>query len=334
MSIKVVITDYIEPDLKWEEEELAKRGVDFSYHQLKFAPAEQVIEATKDADIVVVNMVPITPEVVAGWEKVKLVIRHGTGYDNVNVPALTAAGIPLVYIPDYCTDEVAEQAIALIFACARRIVSSRKVLDDSSARGQWDFADVIPIFRMAGKTLGILGCGRIGSTVYKKLKSFGFNFIVCDPYLKEARRQELSAEGIELVDKETLFRTADFITVHTLLTDETRHIVNAETLALMKPTAYLVNTARGPMVDVNALADALKNNVIAGAGIDVFDKEPPEQDYPLFGLPNAILTPHLAWYSEDAGMRIREIILIEIDRYMDGQEPRYTVNKEVLGAKV
>ncbi|HOS43626.1 MAG TPA: C-terminal binding protein [Armatimonadota bacterium] len=329
--MKVVVTDFIEPDLEWEAAEMAKRGMDFACHQLKFAPAAEVIAATKDADIVVVNMVPITPEVVAGWERVKLVIRHGTGYDNVQVSALTEAGIPLVYIPDYCTDEVAEQAIALIFACARRIVSSRATLDESSARGQWDFRDVIPMFRMAGKTLGILGCGRIGGAVYRKLKSFGFRFLVCDPYLSEKRRQEL--EGVTFVDIETLFRESDFITIHTLLTDETRHIVNAETLALMKPTAYLVNTARGPMVDVCALADALRNGVIAGAGIDVYDTEPPETDYPLVDLPNAILTPHLAWYSEDAGMRIREIIVEEIDRYAAGQPPRYAVNKDVLTAK-
>lgn len=329
--MKVVITDYIEPDLQWEADELAKRGVEFASYQLKFAPVEQVIDATRDADVVVVNMVPITPEVIAGWEKCKLVIRHGTGYDNVNVPALTEAGIPLVYIPDYCTDEVAEQAIALIFACARRIVSSRTTLDESAARGQWDFADVIPMFRMAGRTLGILGCGRIGSTVYRKLQSFGFKVIGCDPYLSEKRKQEL---GIEFVDKETLFRTSDFITVHTPLNDETRHIVNAEALSWMKPTAYLVNTARGPMVDAYALADALREKRIAGAGIDVFDKEPPETDYPLFGLPNAILTPHLAWYSEDAGFRIREIIMTEIDLFIAGNPPRYTVNPSVLPAKV
>ena len=331
MSIKCVVTDYIEPDLNWEADELARCGVDFASHQLKFAPVERVIAATRDADVVVVNMVPITPEVVAGWEKCKLVIRHGTGYDSVNVSALTEAGIPLVYIPDYCTDEVAEQAIALIFACARRVVSSRKTLDDSIARGQWDFADVIPIFRMAGKTLGIIGCGRIGSTVYRKLKSFGFNFLICDPYLSEKRRQEL---GVELVDKETVFRNADFITIHTPLNDETRRLVNAEMLALMKPTAYLVNSSRGPMVDVDALADALKRGVIAGAGIDVFDKEPPDPDYPLLGLPRAILTPHLAWYSEDASWRIREIIILEIQRFLAGEPPRYVVNKEALAASV
>jgi D-3-phosphoglycerate dehydrogenase len=321
---KVVITDYIEPDLDWESQELAKRGVDFEYHQLKSAPNEKVIEATRDADVVVVNMVKITPDIVAGWNRVKLVIRHGVGYDNLDLHALEKASIPACYIPDYCAEEVAEQAIALIMACGRRVVSSRKVLDDSSASGIWDFNPMIPVFRMGGQTLGILGCGRIGSLVYKKLKSFGFKFLVCDPYLSAERKKEL---GIETVDKETLFRESDFITIHTPLTSETRHIVNKDTLALMKPTAYLVNTARGPMVDADALADALKRNAIAGAGIDVFDKEPPPQDYPLFGLPNAILTPHLAWYSEDAAWTIRKLIVLEVDRYLAGQPPRYLAKK-------
>ena len=317
---KIVVTDYIEPDLKWEEEEMARRGVEFVTHQLKFAPVADVIAATRDADVVVVNMVPITPEVIAGWKNVKLVIRHGVGYDNVNVAALAAAGIPLCYIPDYCAEEVAEQAIALIMGCGRRVVSSRKVLDDSSANARWDFAPVIPMFRMGGQKLGIIGCGRIGSLVYKKLKSFGFDFLICDPYLSAERKREL---GIETVDLETVFRQSDFITIHTPLTAETRHIVNAKTLALMKPTAYVVNTARGPMVDANALAEALEKGVIAGAGIDVFDVEPPPPDYPLFRQPHAILTPHLAWYSEDAARTIRELIVLEIDRFLAGQPPRY-----------
>jgi len=325
--MKCVITDYIEPDLKWEVEEFAKRGVEFVYHQLKFAPTAKVIEATADADVVVVNMVPITPEVIAGWKNVKLVIRHGVGYDNVNVPALTEAGIPLCYIPDYCVEEVAEQAIALMMACARKVIISRKVLDESSARGAWDFGDVIPMYRMAGKTIGIIGCGRIGSRVYEKLKSFGCSFLISDPYLPAERLKEL---GIEVVDRETVFRNADFITIHTPLNDTTRHIVNAESLAMMKPTAFIVNTSRGPMVDHNALANALKKGVIAGAGIDVFDKEPPETTYPLFPLTNAILTPHLAWYSEDAAWRIREIIVLEVDRLIAGQGPRYCVNPTVL----
>ncbi len=328
MSIKVVITDYIEPDLKWETEEMARRGVSFSYHQLKFAPIEKVIEATHDADVVVVNMLKVTPEVIAGWKKCRLVIRHGVGYDNVDVPALTDAGLPLCYIPDYCMDEVAEQAIALILACARRMFTSRKVLDESSARGQWDFNPVIPVYRLSGKTVGLLGCGRIGSRVYRKMQGLGVNFLICDPYLNPARQREMGLE--KTVDKETLFRESDFISIHTPLTAETRHIVNRDTLALMKRTAYLVNTARGPMVDHEALAEALHNGTIAGAGIDVFHKEPPDPDYPLFNAPNCILTPHLGWYSEDAAWRIREIIVEEIDRFLDGKGPRYCANERVL----
>lgn len=318
--VKVVVTDYIEPDLDWEAGEMARRGVEFHPHQLKFAPPAEVVAATRDADVVIVNMVPINTEVVSHWKQCRLVIRHGVGYDNVDLKALEAAGIPLCYIPDYCQQEVAEQAIALILACGRKIVTSRCVLDDSSARGSWDFTGVVPMFQMAGQTLGIIGCGRIGSLVYKKLHSFGFKFLICDPYLTAERKREL---GIEVVDQETVFRNSDFVTIHTPLTAETRHIVNSRTLAMMKPTAYLVNTARGPMVDAQALAEALKNHIIAGAGIDVYEVEPPRPDFPLFGLPNVILTPHLAWYSENAGRTIRELIVLEIDRFLAGKPPRY-----------
>jgi D-3-phosphoglycerate dehydrogenase len=324
--LKVVVTDYIEPDLNWEAQEMARRGLEFLTYQLKFAPNSEVIAATRDADVIIVNMVSITPEIVSNWERCRLVIRHGVGYDNVDVAALEKAGIPLCYIPDYCAEEVAEQAIALLLACGRRLAASRRALDVSSARGCWDFTGAVPIFRMAGQTLGIIGCGRIGSLVYRKMKSFGFDFLICDPYLSEERKEEL---GIEVVDKETVFRQADFISIHTPLTPETRHLVNDHTLALMKPTAYLVNTSRGPMVDTQALAKALERGVIAGAGIDVYDVEPPPPDSPLFGLPNTFLTPHLAWYSEDSGRRIRELILMEIDRFLAGQPPRYAAKSNI-----
>jgi D-3-phosphoglycerate dehydrogenase len=318
--MKVVVTDYIEPNLDWEAREMAQRGIEFCAHQLKFAPEVDVIRATENAEVVVVNMVPINSTVVAGWKKCKLVIRHGVGYDNVDLQALKCAGIPLCYIPDYCAEEVAEQAIALLMACGRRIVSTRTTLDESSAAGKWNFAGVQPVFRMAGQTVGLLGCGRIGSLVLKKLQSFGFRFLVCDPYLSEKRQKEL---GVTVVDADTVFRESDFISIHTPLTPHTRHIINARTLALMKPTAYLINTARGPMVDAAALAEALQKGTIAGAGIDVFEVEPPPPDYPLFRAPNVILTPHLAWYSENAGKRIRELIVLEIDRFRAGQPPRH-----------
>lgn len=329
-NLKVVVTDYVETDLKWEEEQLAQRGVHFECAQLKFRPQTEVAELVKDADIIVVNMVKMPRDLVEQLEKCRVVIRHGAGYDNVDVDALTERGIPLAYVPDYCVAEVAEQAIALILACARKIVRSRKILEESSARGEWDFNDAIPMYRLTGKKLGIIGCGRIGGTVYLKLKNFGFQFLICDPYLSQERLDEL---GITTVDHETLFRNADFITLHTPLTDETRHMVNADTLALMKPTAYLINTSRGPMVDEKALAIALRNKQIAGAAIDVFEKEPPDPSHPLFGLDNVILTPHLSWYSEDAGWSIREKILQDIDLAIEGKPPRFCVNPSVLEKK-
>jgi len=325
---KVVVTDYIEPDLNWEAAEMAKRGVDFEALQLKFRPEDEVIAAVRDADVIVVNMVKFTPRVIDALTKCKRIIRHGAGYDNVNVAACTARGIPLAYCPDYCADEVAEQAIALIFACARQVPQSRKVLDDSMARGKWDFTPIAKCYRVAGRTLGIIGCGRIGSRVLAKLRHFGFGTIlVCDPYLAQTRLRELD---ITPVAHERVFREADFITIHTPLNDETRHMVNRRTLALMKPTAYLVNTSRGPMVDHEALAEALREHRIAGAGIDVYDTEPPEMTYPLKDLENAILTPHLSWYSEDAAWKIRVDIVEDIDRALDGRPPRWCVNEDAL----
>jgi D-3-phosphoglycerate dehydrogenase / 2-oxoglutarate reductase len=325
---KVVVTDYIEPDLDWEAQEMAKRGVDFAVHQLKFRPEEEVIAAIEDADVIVVNMVKMTPRVIGALKRCRRIIRHGAGYDNVDAAACTARGIPLAYCPDYCMDEVAEQAISLIFACARQVPQSRKILDDSIARGQWDFTPLAKCFRMAEKTLGIIGCGRIGSRFFGKMRHFGFReILVCDPYLSQKRIDEL---GIQTVSQEKVFREADFITIHVALTDETRHLVNRRTLALMKPTAYLVNTSRGPVVDHAALAETLRAKAIAGAGIDVYDNEPPEKTYPLLGLENAILTPHLSWYSEDAAWTIRYKIVEDIDLALAGKPPRYCVNKEVL----
>jgi D-3-phosphoglycerate dehydrogenase len=273
-------------------------------------------------------MVKMTESVLSKLRRCRLLIRHGIGYDNVDVPACTRHGIQFAYQPDYCKEDVAEHAIALIFACARKVPRSRKTLEMSSAKGQWDFSGLFPIYRMDGKTLGILGVGRIGSRVYRKLRTFGFRILGCDPYLTAERKRELA--DMQFVDHATLFRESDFLTVHTPLTDETRHIVNAQSLALMKPTAYLVNTSRGPMVDAEALAAAVRAGKLAGAAIDVFDVEPPPPDHPLFGLENVILTPHIGWASEEAGWEIRRSILDDILAAAAGKPARCVVNKEVL----
>lgn len=325
-KIKVVVTDYIEPDLNWEAEQLADKPVIFETYQLKFKSEEEVLEKIHDAHVIVVNMVKMTESLISKLQNCRLIIRHGIGYDNVDVNACTKYGIQFAYQPDYCKEDVAEHAIALIFACARKVVSGRRTLEKSSQRGQWDFTDLFPIYRLDGKTLGIVGTGRIGSRVFRKLRTFGFRIIACDPYISEKRKADLISQGLTYVDCETLFKESDFVTIHTPLQEDTRHIVNAHTLSLMKPTAYVVNTARGPMVDSKALAEAVRKGVIAGAAIDVFDKEPPDPNFELFGLDNVILSPHIGWASEEAGWEIRKSILDDILSAAAGRSARCVVN--------
>jgi len=325
--IEIVVTDYIEPDWKWEEEQLAKYDhVSFAYHQLKFAPQEELIAAIRDADVILVNMTPMTAEIIDRLEKCKLIIRHGVGYDNVDVEAATARGIRVAYEPDYCTDEVAEHAIALMLGAWRKLSTGLKVLEDSSRNGIWDFEPIYPISTLKGKTVGIVGCGRIGSTLFERLQSFGFEFLICDPYLTAERQAEL---GIQIVDLETLLKGADIVTVHAVLNEETHHLIGEAQLRLMKPTAYLVNTARGALVDTDALARALREQWIAGAAVDVYVKEPPDPDFPLFACENALLAPHLGWYSEEANWSIREKIVEDFVRFIEGRPPRFLINKEL-----
>lgn len=326
--MKVVVTDYIEENLDWEAEQCRQAGIEFAAYQLKFKPEAEVLAKVADADVIVVNMVKFDASLVSKLTKCKVLIRHGIGYDNVDVDACTKRGIVFAYQPDYCKEDVAEHAIALIFACARKVVASRRTLDRSSAAGQWDFGGLFPIHRMHGKTLGIVGVGRIGSRVYRKLQHFGLKILGTDPYLSDQRKAEFT--DLQWVDKETLFRNSDYITIHTPLNPETRHLVNAEALAWMKPTAYLVNTSRGTMVDAVALAKACAEKRIAGAAIDVFDVEPPPTDHPLFGLDNVILTPHIGWASAEAGWEIRESIMNDVLAHQAGRPPRCIVNKEVL----
>jgi D-3-phosphoglycerate dehydrogenase / 2-oxoglutarate reductase len=320
---RIVVTDYIEPDLRWERDHLAAYPVTLDAHQLKFASEREIMERIGNADVVIVNMTKLTRQVLQNLPSCKLIIRHGVGYDNVDISAATDQGIQVCYVPDYCSAEVAEQAMMLLLLCRRRFVRQEQALDDSIRRGQWDFSKVIPVFRFSHSKAGIIGCGRIGSLVLQMLKGFGVDVMIHDPYLSEARQAEL---GVRSMPLEQLLAEADMVTIHSALTPETHHMISERQLRMMKPTAILVNTARGAIVDAPALAQACKEGWIGGAGIDVFEKEPPQPGFVLGGIPNLVLTPHLAWYSEDAGWSIREKILEDVLRYLDGRPPRYPVN--------
>jgi len=331
---KIVVTDYLEPNFDWEQQELRRQGFDFAWqsHQLKQAGEDELVAAIGDAEVVVVNMARLTAGVLDRLPRAKLIIRHGIGYDNVDLAAATGRGLRLANVPDYCPDEVAEQTWLLIFAAARHLPEQLVSMAASSAKGAWDFSSVRPVHLMNGRTLGIVGCGRIGSRVLKMAAGLGMTVLVCDPYLSAQRRREL---GVETVPLERVLREADVVTLHTPLTDETRGLINRRTLTLMKRTAVLVNTARGGLVVDEELARALQDGLIAGAALDVYTREPPGREHPFFVAPNLLLTPHLAWYSEESGWSIRKKILEDIILFLEGRPPRFTVNEDVekvLGA--
>ena len=325
--MKVVVTDYVEENLDWEAEECRRAGIEFAAFQLKFRPEAEVLARVADADVIVVNMVRFGASLVSKLTRCRLIIRHGAGYDNVDVEACTRQGIALANQPDCYTVDVAEHAIALIFACARKVVWSRRWLEESSAKGVWHYAGLFPMHRMDGMTLGIVGLGRIGARVYHKLRHFGMKIIAADPYLSEKQKAEFD---VEFVDVKTLFRVADFVTIHTPLNPETGRLVDAEMLRLMKPTAYLINTSRGLLVDAAALAQALRERRIAGAALDVFDIEPPPPDHPLLGLDNVILTPHIGWASEESAQEIRRSIVNDILACSRGGTASSVVNRDAL----
>jgi D-3-phosphoglycerate dehydrogenase len=322
-TTKIVVTDYIEPDLEWERLQLATSPASFEAYQLKSASREELLARIGDANVLVVNMVKMSREVIQNLRACKLIIRHGVGYDNIDVSAATEHGIQVCYVPDYCREEVAEQAMMLLLLCRRKFTHQQKSLEESVLKGQWDFSAVVPIRRFSGTTAGIVGCGRIGSLVVKMLRGFGIEVLVHDPYLSEKRQAELDIHCIPL---EELLPRADMVTIHPALNHETQYMIGERELRMMKSSAILVNTSRGAIVNAHALARACKEGWIAGAGVDVFEKEPPENSFVLRGIPNVILTPHLAWYSEDAGMSIREKIMEDIHRFLDGRPPRFPIN--------
>jgi D-3-phosphoglycerate dehydrogenase len=322
-TTKIVVTDYIEPDLEWERAQLAGSPVTFEAFQLKSATREDLLARIGDAEVLIVNMAKMDRDVIRNLRSCKLIIRHGVGYDNVDVPAATEHGIRVCYVPDYCREEVAEQAMMLLLLCRRRFTRQQESLEVSVRKGQWDFSSVGAIRRFSGTKAGIVGCGRIGSLVVGMLRGFGIEVMVHDPYLSERRQAEI---GIRCIGLEEVLREADMVTVHPALTHETKYMIGERELRMMKPTAILVNTARGGIVNAEALARACKEGWIAGAGIDVFEKEPPENGFVLRGISNIILTPHLAWYSEDAGLSIREKIMEDIRRFLEGHPPRFPIN--------
>ena len=323
------ITDYIERDLEWEAEECRKLGLRFEHFQLKEAPAPELIRRVGDADIVLVNMARFSREVIAGLPRAKVIIRHGIGYDNVDVPAATDHGIILANESTASSEDVAEHAVLLMLAAYKKKNIQDRILRDWIETGVWSSRRIFPLYRLHGKTVGVVGCGNIGSRVVKKMKGFDVEILACDPYLSARRWADL---GLPHTPLEELLGKSDIVTIHVPVTDETRGMFNLDRFGLMKKSAVVVNTSRGPIIGTRDLVEALKQGLIAGAGLDVYEKEPPPPDFDLLTMENVILSPHIAWYSEEGGWDIRVMIMDDIKAVLEGKPPKHVVNKEVLSA--
>lgn len=254
-----------------------------------------IVEAASDADVVIVQSVrPLLSEaVMAELPKCRGVIRAGLGYDSVDIEAATRLGIPVSNVINWCNEEVAEQAIALLFAAALHIPK----LHASVSNGEWDRTQAAPTYRMQGKTLGLIGFGRIAREVAGRLQRFGFQLIAYDPFVAGGVMSELDVEKVEIGE---LLQRANYISIHTPLTEETHHLLNANAFAKMQDNVIVVNTSRGPVIDEMALYAALYSGKVAGAGLDVFESEPLPPDSPLRSCENVVFTPHVSSYSQDA----------------------------------
>jgi len=318
---KVVITDYV-----WEslDVEKATLGGLAELVALKTKTPDEFLPYAADCDALLNTYAgPIAAEAMARMPACKIIARYGIGVDTIDLDAATAAGIIVTNNPTYCIEEVAEQAMALILACARKVA----VYDRLVRGGKWDLAPGKPIFRLSGSTLGLVGFGHIGQQVAARALAFGMRVLFFDPAVAAAPRG-LNAEKADLP---TLLRQADFVSLHPPLLPQTRKMIDDETLRLMKPTAYLINCARGPIVDTEALVRALDARVIAGCALDTVDPEPLPDPHPLRGRENVIITPHAAWYSEQAMAALQAGAPGEVRRVLSGEWPINVVNPAVKG---
>jgi D-3-phosphoglycerate dehydrogenase / 2-oxoglutarate reductase len=283
----------------------------------------QVIEACHDADGILVNLAPMPAEVIGQLKRCKVIARYGVGYDNVDVDACTKKGIYLANVPDYCEEEVSDQALALLLACARKIARR----DAQVRAGQWNIGKKDPIYRIAGKTFAFLGFGMIARCLMRKIKGLGFSrILVYDPFVDAGTIGALGGEKSEW--KEAL-GDADFISVHMPLNDQTRGIIDAEAFGMMKSTAIIVNTSRGPVIDEKALISALTSGRINSAGLDVHEKEPLDRDSPFMKIENCVLSDHVGWYSEESMSELKRKAAENIKGVLITGKPLYPVNAPV-----
>ncbi len=323
MTKKVLVTDYVWPSVEPEREVLAAADA-----ELVVAPdvsEETLSEMARDVDGILFCFAQVTPNVLRAAEKCMVASRYGVGVDNIDLDTATELGIAVTYVPDYCVPEVSDHVFALLLAWNRRIV----FFDRATKTKGWGSAGLgMRIMRLGGKKLGVIGLGRIGQAVAAKAQAFGFEVLTSDPFVSSERAAEF---GAKLVDMAELLSESDFVTVHSPLTPETTNLIGREELARMKPDAFLINAARGPLIDEDALYDALTSGQIAGAGLDVLVEIEPALDHRLVQLDNVIVTPHTAFYSQESTLELEQRAAGEVVRVFRGAMPENLVNRDVLG---
>ncbi|PIZ16126.1 hydroxyacid dehydrogenase [Candidatus Desantisbacteria bacterium CG_4_10_14_0_8_um_filter_39_17] len=320
MKIKVVITD-----LGYKHYNIERKLIESINGELEVRHClteQDVISLARDADGVIVRLQPFSARVIEKLEKCLVVARYGVGVDNIDIAAATKKGIVVANVLDYATDEVAEQALALLFSCIRKITNHDKKIRD----GVWDIGQQDPIYRIQGKTLGLIGFGRIAQVLAGKVKGFEFHILAYDPFVKKELAEKT---GVELTTLNRVLEESDYISLHLPLNKETFHLINEKTLRTMKSTAILVNTSRGGLVDTKALYRALKEGWINSAGIDVHEEEPPPKDYCLFELDNVVISDHAGWYSEESIQNLQRGAVEAVVAVLTGGWPKFLVNPEV-----
>ena len=323
-QFKVVITDFTEPDNQFEEEELRASGLDIELVRLNTRSPEELIPHLGDADGLLVQFAQINRQVIESLNKCRVISRYGIGVDMVDLEAATQRGIPVCNVPDFCMDEVSTHTIGFVVCLNRHILQHHLYVRS----GKWGHVPGGAPARLAGQVLGVVGLGNIGRVVVRKAKCLGLKVLGSDPYLKLEQAAEL---GVELVELNDLLCRSDYVTLHCPLTEETRHLIGSAQLALMKPSAFLINMARGPIVDQAALYRALVDRTSAGAAMDVLEQEPPAPDDPFLQLDNVLLTPHTSSWSAESIVQLRRDTARNVVDVFQGKTPRSVVNRKGLG---
>jgi D-3-phosphoglycerate dehydrogenase / 2-oxoglutarate reductase len=312
----IAVTDSPFPSLDPAKTALAR--VDPELRIAKSASADDILAVVRDADAILVTYAKLSGELLRQLTRCKVIGRFGLGVDNIDLPAATERGITVTYVPDYCLQEVSDHAMALLLALARKIPLSNKLVQS----GRWEMPAVVPIRRLEGQTLGLVGFGNIPRRVAPKAQAFGLTVITHDPYVA---KDVLAAHRVEGVSFDDLLARSDFVSIHAPLMPATRGLFNAEVLRKMKQGALLINTARGPLVDEEALIAALDSGHLSGAALDVVAVEPLATDSGLIGRDNVILTPHTAFYSVEALNELQTKCAGDVARVLSGEKPVYPV---------